>query len=100
MNALRNQVTIVGNIGTDARITTFENGSMVARFSVAIERERTPNERYQLFAWGNLAHYIQRYCAKGNKIAVTGKLVNRTYVSPDGQPRRITEIEVRQLIKL
>lgn len=100
MNSLRNQVTIVGNIGSDARITTFENGSMVARFSVAIEHKTATDERYQLFAWGNLAQFVQRYCTKGNKVAVTGKLVNRTYVSPGGLPRKITEIEVRQLIRL
>jgi single-strand DNA-binding protein len=106
MLAGRNQVTIVGSIGTDARITQFENGAMVARFSVAVEptdRIRTDNkepELFRMFAWGNTAQFIRKYCDRGNKVAVTGRLVNRTYVNPQGLPRRITEVEVRQVVRL
>ena len=105
MLSLRNQVTIVGNVGSDAQITTFGNGSKIARFSVAIERrpksgQQPESESYPVFAWGNTAEFIQRYCDKGKKVAITGRLVNRTYVSRDGYPKKVTEIEVRQVIKL
>lgn len=107
MNALRNQVTIVGNIRNSAVITTFENGSKVARFSVSVDRLRKPagksakdNNLYRMFAWGNTAEFVQRYCDKGNKVAISGRLVNRTYMGQSGTPEKVTEIEVRQVIRL
>lgn len=106
MQRLRNQVTIVGNMNQSASITRFENGSLVARFSMATEnkvsgKQKTKQaELFRMFAWGNTAQFIQRYCGVGNRLAITGKLVNRTYVSPEGQPRKITEVEVRQVVRL
>jgi len=106
-HSLRNQVTIVGNMWSDAEITTYENGAKVARFSVEIERTRKSpqgkaqktSEQYRMFAWGTTAEFVQRYCDKGNKVAISGRLVNRTYVSPAGYPNKVTEIEVRQVIR-
>jgi single-strand DNA-binding protein len=96
----RNQVTLVGRLGADAAITTFENGSMVARFQLAVEsaKKDTPIF-YRLFAWGNTAAFVNNYCRKGSKLAISGRLVNRTYVDPEGSPKKITEVEVRQVVK-
>jgi len=101
---MRNQVTMVGKIGREADITTFENGSMVARFPISVEEEHagkeTKSKFYRMFAWGNTASFIHEFCKKGSKLAVTGRLVNRTYFSNDGIPRKITEVEVRQVVIL
>jgi single-strand DNA-binding protein len=101
---LRNQVTLVGRLGSDASITTFENGSMVARFQFTVddrprEVEQEPKLLYRMFAWGNTANFLTNYCRKGNKLAVSGRLVNRTYVDKSGRAHRITEVEVRQVVK-
>lgn len=104
---LRNQVTLVGQLGNDARITTFENGAIVARFNMEINKKQTKADDstevekmfYRLFAWGNTAQFVNNYCRKGNKVAVTGKLVNRTYVDEHGVTKRVTEVEVRQVVK-
>ncbi len=106
MGLLRNQVTMVGQLGNDADITKFENGSMVARFSIAIGTAESNNSKsdsnagfYRMFAWGNAAAFVNEHCPKGSKVAVTGRLVNRTYLGQDGLPKRITEVEVRQVVK-
>lgn len=101
---LRNQVTLVGRLGSDATITTFENGSMVARFQFDVEPqmkkvESESNVLYRMFAWGNTANFLTHYCRKGNKMAVSGRLVNRTYIDKEGRAQRITEVEVRQVVK-
>jgi len=101
---LRNQVTLVGRLGSDASITTFENGSMVARFQFTVDdqlkkAEPEPKALYRMFAWGNTASFLTNYCRKGNKLAVSGRLVNRTYVDKEGRAKRITEVEVRQVVK-
>ena len=101
---LRNQVTLVGRLGSDATITTFENGSMVARFQFDVDSQmkKPPTESnglYRMFAWGNTANFLTNYCRKGNKMAVSGRLVNRTYIDQEGRAQRITEVEVRQVVK-
>ncbi|MDR0803271.1 single-stranded DNA-binding protein [Fluviicola sp.] len=100
---LRNQVTLVGRLGSDATITTFENGSVVARFQFAVDSYQQQTEAdtafYRMFAWGNTANFLTNYCRKGNKLAVSGRLVNRTYVDKDGSTKRVTEVEVRQVVK-
>jgi single-strand DNA-binding protein len=103
MNLLRNQVTMVGQLGKDADITTFESGAMVARFSMEVEgsekKETKKGSLYRMFAWGNTAVFVNQFCKKGSRLAVTGRLVTRTYFGANGSPQRITEIEVRQVVK-
>lgn len=104
MSLLRNQVTMVGLLGNDALITTYENGAMVARFSIEVEPRKQANitrkaPKYRMFAWGNTAAFVNQFCKKGNRLAVTGRLVNRTFLDNQGQLQRITEIEVRQVVK-
>lgn len=106
MQTLRNHVTLVGNMGQNALITNFDNGNKVARFSLAtdstaktIDGDFVKNtEWHRVFAWGNMAQYIENYGQKGKQLAIHGRLIKRTYVSPEGKSRNITEIEVKQII--
>jgi len=100
---MRNQVTMVGQLGKDADITKFENGSIVARFPIAVDNHTTKDAKpsfYRMFAWGNTANFIHEFCKKGSRLAVTGRLVNRTFVGENGAPVRVTEVEVRQVVIL
>jgi single-strand DNA-binding protein len=108
MNTIRNFVTLVGNMGSDAKITEFDNGQRVARFQLSTQKSlRKNNGRYtaavewhRLFAWGNMAQFIEKYGAKGKKVAIHGRLVKRTYLTKDGVQRVLKEVEVRQIIGL
>lgn len=100
---MRNQVVLIGNIGSQPQVTNFENGSKVIRFSMAtpyLKNGESETEWHKLFAWGNVAQFIENFAKKGKKIAVTGKLVNRTFIAKSGQTRKITEVEIRQVIGL
>jgi single-strand DNA-binding protein len=108
MTTIRNYVTLVGNIGSNTQITNFENGKSVARFSLAIQKTTRKNdgnytnlvEWHRIFAWGNMAQFIEKYGEKGKKVAIHGRLVNRSYLNPEGKKRNLTEVEVRQIIGL
>jgi single-strand DNA-binding protein len=108
MTTIRNYVTLVGNIGSNTQITNFENGKSVARFSLATQKTTRKNdgnytnlvEWHRIFAWGNMAQFIEKYGEKGKKVAIHGRLVNRSYLNPDGKKRNLTEVEVRQIIGL
>ena len=100
---MRNQITLIGNIGNQPEVTNFENGAKVARFNLAtnsITKDEKITEWHKLFAWGNMAQFVENFAKKGKQIAITGKLVYRTYISPEGKPRKVTEIEIRQIVGL
>jgi len=108
MTTIRNYVTLVGNIGSNTQITNFENGKSVARFNLATQKTTRKNdgnytnlvEWHRIFAWGNMAQFIEKYGEKGKKVAIHGRLVNRSYLNPEGKKRNLTEVEVRQIIGL
>ncbi len=100
---MRNQVTMVGRVGKDAYITTLENGSTIARFPIAVNTSKSDQGKatfYSLFAWGNIAEFVRENCKKGSKLAVTGRLVNRTIIGQNGSPEKRTEVEIRQIVLL
>jgi single-stranded DNA-binding protein len=53
-----------------------------------------------VFAFGNIAQFIENFAETGKRIAISGKLVNRTYVNKMGQLRKITEVEILHVIGL
>jgi single-strand DNA-binding protein len=105
---LRNHVTLVGNMGMNAEITSFDNGNKVARFSLATDKNyktkdgqvEKNTEWHRVFAWGNMAQFIENYGEKGKPLAIHGRLVNRTYLSKEGKQRNITEVEIKHIIGL
>jgi len=108
MTTLRNHITLIGNIGTNAEVTNFENGKKIARFSLATDKSYRANngknkqstEWHRIFAWGDMAKFIESYGEKGKKVAIHGRLVNRTYLNREGQKRNVTEVELQQIIGL
>ena len=105
MQSINNHVTLIGNMGAQAEITNFENGGKVARFNIATDKYTSGNNKqkaewHRVFAWGNLASFIENYGDKGKQLAIHGRLVNRTYLNKDGKQRKVTEIEVKHVLGL
>lgn len=108
MKNLRNRVQLIGNIGKEPEVKTFESGKTKASFSLATSesytdadgKKVTDTQWHQIVAWGNTANYIESYLEKGNRIAVDGKLVHRSYNDKDGATRYITEVLVNEILLL
>jgi len=108
MNSLRNKVQLIGNLGQDPEIRTFDNGRAVARFSLATTdsyrdaegKKITETQWHNLIAWGNLAKTIQKYLIKGSEVAVEGKLTHRTFEDKEGKKRYYTEVVLTDLVML
>jgi len=108
MATIRNHVTLIGNIASDKRITEFENGSKVVRFDLTTEKVyranngkiKNSNEWHKVFAWGNIAGFIEKFGEKGKKVAIHGRLISRAYFNPDGVKRTVTEIEIKHILGL
>jgi single-strand DNA-binding protein len=108
MNNLRNRVQLIGNIGKDPQVKSFDSGKTMASFSLATSenykdqegKKVTDTQWHQVVAWGKTANYIESYLEKGNRIAVDGKLIHRSYDDKDGTTKYITEVLVNEVLLL
>jgi single-strand DNA-binding protein len=108
MNALKNNVRLIGNLGEDPQIRKFDNGRMVANFSIATDEVYTNSEGekvketnwHRLVAWGRPAEVAEKYLKKGSGIAVDGRLTNRSYEDKSGEKHYVTEVIVNNLLML
>jgi single-strand DNA-binding protein len=108
MNALRNKVLLIGNLGQDPEVMVLESGSKMARFSVATNEtykngkgERvTDTQWHQVVAWGKTADIVESYLVKGKEVAVEGKLIHRSYKTPEGERKFTTEVRCNELLML
>jgi len=100
-----NKVILIGNLGKDPEILTFENGVKRAAFSLATTesyRDKEGNwvdqtEWHNIVLWRWLA---ERNLIKGDTIYVEGKLKTRSWDDKDGVKRYTTEIIGDKIIKL
>lgn len=108
MNALRNKVQLIGNLGMDPEIKEMESGKKLVKVSLATNEtyknqkgeKVTDTQWHNLIAWGKTADVMGKYLKKGSEIAVEGKLINRNYTGKDGVKRYSTEIQVNELLIL
>jgi single-strand DNA-binding protein len=108
MNALKNKVQLIGNLGQDPEIITMENGAKLAKFSLATTEsyKNTKGEKvedtqwHNVVAWGKTADIVENYLLKGKQVAVEGKLTHRSYETKEGEKRYITEIRCNELLML
>ncbi|OFY83117.1 MAG: single-stranded DNA-binding protein [Bacteroidetes bacterium RIFCSPLOWO2_12_FULL_35_15] len=106
MNALRNKVQLIGNLGMNPEIKTLESGKKLAKMSIATnESYKNTNgelvketQWHNLIAWGKTADIIEKYLKKGSEVAIEGKLINSNYTDKDGQKKYVTEIQVNELL--
>jgi len=91
-----NQVNIIGRLGADVdlRYTTTTQRA-VARMSVAVNDRYGENERvywFSVICWNGLAETVSAYLHKGSRVAVTGRLITRSFETSEGVKRTVTEI--------
>lgn len=108
MNALRNKVLLIGNLGQDPEVMVLESGSKMARFSVATNEtyrngkgeKITDTQWHQVVAWGKTADIVESYLVKGKEVAVEGKLIHRSYDTAEGERKYTTEVRCSELLML
>lgn len=108
MNTLRNKVQLIGNLGSNPEIISFENGNKLAKLSLATNdyyknakgEKVEETQWHSLIAWGRTADIIEKYVSKGQEIAIEGKIITRSYETKEGEKRYRTEIQVNELLML
>lgn len=95
-----NKVILIGNLGKDPEIRTFENGMKRATFSLATSeayKDKNGNrveatEWHNIVCWRNLADIAEQYLTKGRQIYLEGKIRTRSW-EDNGVKKYITEID-------
>lgn len=108
MNAMKNKVQLIGHVGQEPEIKTFDGGKKLANITLATNEsytnakgEKVENtEWHRLTAWGKTAEIIEKYVTKGKEIAIDGKLTHRSYDDKDGNKRFVTEVVINELLLL
>ncbi|MFN3277248.1 MAG: single-stranded DNA-binding protein [Paracoccus hibiscisoli] len=100
-----NKVILIGNLGRDPEIRSFQNGGKVANLRIATSetwKDRTTGERKERTEWHTVAIFneglvgvVERYLKKGSKVYVEGALETRKWQDQSGQDRYSTEVVLR-----
>ncbi len=73
-----NNITLIGHVGGAPEIKTFQSGSKLARFSLAVKEYVKGQEPQTIWidceCWGPLAERVGEYVEKGKQVAVQGRL--------------------------
>ncbi len=105
MSTLRNRVLLIGNLGQDPEIKSFENEKKLAIINVATNEvyKNAQGEKiesvqwHRCTAWGKLAEILEQYAKKGQEVAVGGKLITRTFENSKGESVSRTEVQINEL---
>jgi single-strand DNA-binding protein len=108
MNALRNKVQLIGNLGMNPEVKRLDGGSTVAKFTMATNEgytnkkgERVEDTQWHnIVAWGKTAELMGDLLAKGKEVMIEGKLTSRSWEDKEGNKRYITEVVVSEFLLL
>ena len=103
-----NKVLLIGNLTADPELRYTPQGTAVATFSVATNRNWTdqagqPQEAVEFtrcVAWAKLAEVCSQILKKGRKAYVEGRLQTREWEAQDKTKRRTTEVVIDNMIAL
>jgi single-strand DNA-binding protein len=100
-----NKVILVGNVGSDPEIKTFNNGGKVANFSLATTekwRDKKTQEYVSKTEWSKISVFseglvsvIERYVKKGVKLYIEGRLQTRKWTDSSGNDKYVTEVVLK-----
>jgi single-strand DNA-binding protein len=100
-----NSFTATGRLGQDPDCKYFESGSVVAKTSIAIDKNTSkrddPPSWFRLEAWGKTAEILTNYCKKGSQVGVSGSVYVESWTDTStGQLQQRHTIKVESITLL
>jgi single-strand DNA-binding protein len=99
-----NKVILIGNLGQDPEVKSFQNGGRIANLRIATSenwKDKNTGERKERTEWHSvvlqsegLVGVAERFLKKGSKIYIEGQLRTRKWQDQSGNDRYTTEISV------
>ena len=108
MKNLVNRVQLIGHLGRDVESIETSGGKKVAKATLATSEtftnkngDRVENtDWHNLVAWGKTAELLSSLGTKGAKMAVSGKISNRSYEDKNGVTKYVSEIIVDEFMMM
>jgi|SRR5690554_513424 len=108
MSTLNNKVQLIGYLGANPEVKTTENGKNLATLSLATSYrykdgngEKQENTQWhRIVAWGKTAEIAEKFLKKGGRVAIEGRLNNRSYEDKNGDKKYITEVVATELLMM
>ena len=105
MNALKNRVQLIGNLGDTPQSKDFGNGKQKIWFPLATNEfyydnngeKQTNTQWHNIVAWGKTAERAKQYLDKGSELVIDGRLNSRSY-EKNGEKRYITEVVINEFM--
>jgi single-strand DNA-binding protein len=97
-----NKVILMGRLTADPELRKTKQGTSVAAFTLAVDRsyskqgEQAQTDFFDCVAWTGTAEFVSRYFAKGQRMAISGRLQTRNWEDNDGKKRKATEVVVEE----
>lgn len=103
-----NRVSMTGRLARDPELKRSQSGKSVLSFTLAVDNsykdkagELVPGVYWHpCVAWGGPADKIAKYCRKGDRILIEGRLSTREYTDKSGERRWRTEVIVENIVFL
>jgi single-strand DNA-binding protein len=103
--ATDNHTTIVGNLVDDPELRFTNTGTAVANLRVAVTQRIQQNGQwrdgetsfFKVNCWRDQAEHLADSVGKGDRVMVTGRLRQRSWETPEGEKRSVTEIEADEV---
>lgn len=98
-----NRVVLVGRLTKEAEIKSYQtsNGiSCLARFTLAVNRDKDNTDFIPCTAFGKTAEIIEKYTNKGSQIAVDGMLKQNRWTTQSGESRSALDVNVQKVALL
>ena len=97
-----NNVNIIGRLTNDIEVRKTSTNKSVSSFSIAVDNLATKDgEKTTSFfncnAWNNVAETLSKYTRKGDRIAISGSLIQRNYETKNGAKNSVVEINVNSI---
>ena len=97
-----NTVILIGRLTKNVELRYTQNETPVATTTLAVNRQKNKNGNQEadfinLVIWNKLAETMDKYCKKGDKIGVLGKIQTRSYEDSNNNKRYVTEVIVESI---
>ena len=94
-----NKIILMGRLTRDPELRTTQNGTKVAAFTLAVERDfkeqgsdKRPTDFIDCVAWRTAGEFVSRYFTKGRMAVVEGRLQVQDWTDKDGKKHRSTSV--------
>ena len=91
-----NNVSLIGRLTKDPELKFTPSGKAVCSFSIANNKMKEGVNFFNIVTWGKTAEYVSSYVKKGNRVAIEGRLEQRSWESEQGK-RSTVEIVAERI---